>query len=237
MGKEANYNSSIASHYAAYRPPLHEHILKQCLGERHFESGLDIGCGMGHSSVALSKWCEDVTGIEPSKDMLACAIASPGICYRALSSGFLPFAEDTFDIITFAGSWYYARSQVMAKETYRLTQPNGVILCYDFAVDLGEIERYFKRKSNPVAYDHTSNLDQYNDIPLQKINQKEQSHSLQIQPNELAHLLLAEQGWHNYLPALDTCELIRVIEESSISNILPCTLYFTHYIKAKKVRP
>lgn len=233
MDKDTNYDTSVAAHYAAYRPPLHEQILKKVLGDRHFLFGLDVGCGMGHSALALSNWCEDVTGVEPSKPMLTHALASPRVSYNQLSSpGQLPFEEATFDIVTFAGSWFYAHSPEMARETYRVAQPNGVILCYDFALDLAEVATFFNHISNPVTYDHTLNFDPYSNIPLKKINQEQQSYSLQLSQDELAHLLLAEDGWRDYLPSLDAGELGQVLKDAAISKVLPCTLYFTHYVKS-----
>ena len=66
------YTETVAAHYAAYRPPLHPHILKRVLSNAGtFAVGLDIGCGTGRSSVALTPFCERVFAIDPSDSMLA----------------------------------------------------------------------------------------------------------------------------------------------------------------------
>ncbi len=227
----STYNARIATHYAAYRPPLHERILKECLGQASFRAGLDVGCGMGHSSVALSKWCETVTGLEPSVDMLTNALKLPTISYESYSPGPLPFSSSTFDIVTYAGSWYYAHSGVMVDETIRVIGPEGIILCYDFALDLTEIEEYFNWNPGPSGYDHAINFDLYETGQLEKIDQAEQTSGLQIQPEELAHLLLAEEGWHDHLPVTDFSELSDILARASLADILPCTLYYTLYRK------
>ncbi|WP_436716151.1 class I SAM-dependent methyltransferase [Roseiconus lacunae] len=50
------YTDAVASHYAAYRPPLHELILMRVISNQtRFCDGLDVGCGTGRSSGALAK--------------------------------------------------------------------------------------------------------------------------------------------------------------------------------------
>ncbi len=65
------YNQAVAEHYAAFRPPLHQLILKKLLnpGER-LQSGLDIGSGTGYSAIALSGYCDHVIGLDPSESMI-----------------------------------------------------------------------------------------------------------------------------------------------------------------------
>ena len=78
-----NYSKSIAQHYAAYRPPLHEVILTSFLNAKNrFDKGLDIGCGNGYSSIALAKWCDQVYGIEVSQKMLETAKKHPKVHYQ-----------------------------------------------------------------------------------------------------------------------------------------------------------
>ena len=60
------YDETIAIHYAAYRPPLHEIILKKSLNSAgNPRIGLDIGCGTSRSSQALKEYCHYVVGIDP----------------------------------------------------------------------------------------------------------------------------------------------------------------------------
>lgn len=69
------YDRAIATHYSAYRPPLHDIILEYVLLENEiFSVGLDVGCGTGYSAIALTKYCSQVHGIEPSSSMLQEAI-------------------------------------------------------------------------------------------------------------------------------------------------------------------
>ena len=71
MGKNnLEYNFDTAFHYKAYRPPLHTIILDNCIGNLLFEKALDVGCGLGHSSIALTNFCDKVIGYDPSEPMI-----------------------------------------------------------------------------------------------------------------------------------------------------------------------
>ena len=85
-----DYNKQVAYHYSAYRPPLHQRILKEVLGGKRFQSGLDLGCGTGRSAVALKNYCDEVRGVEPSPEMLAHAKPQPGITFLSGSAEQIP---------------------------------------------------------------------------------------------------------------------------------------------------
>jgi len=79
------YDRITAEHYAAYRPPLHQLILSKCLNEnQNFASGLDVGCGTGFSTIALSSFCKKVIGIDPATEMLVRAIDADNVSYAAM---------------------------------------------------------------------------------------------------------------------------------------------------------
>jgi len=64
---------------------------------------LDVGCGTGHFSVFLKEPGTEVTGIDPSPEMLEQAMAlygDRGIQFRKGSAYSLPFADRSFDLVT-----------------------------------------------------------------------------------------------------------------------------------------
>lgn len=120
MGRETDYNAITARHYAAYRPPLHSLILGRCLeDENKFTLGLDIGCGTGQSSIALYEFCERVIGIEPSTEMLSGALTHPHVDYVFFDQERIDFPDNSFDVVTLAGSLFYAKSQILLDEILR----------------------------------------------------------------------------------------------------------------------
>ena len=68
------YDIVDAFNYNTYRPPLHRPILSQCLKNHRFNLALDVGCGVGNSSLGLTHFCKRVIGYDISKAMLKKAI-------------------------------------------------------------------------------------------------------------------------------------------------------------------
>lgn len=131
---QEDYNVKVAEHYAAFRPPLHRLILEKLLtdGER-LETGLDIGCGTGYSSIALSDYCNQVVRLDPSKSMIEQAEEQPSITYvHGNEAKLKDFDSNSFDVVTFAGSRYYAKNQLLFQELLRTLTPNSAIFVYDF---------------------------------------------------------------------------------------------------------
>lgn len=155
---ENDYDQISAYYYLKYRPPLHEYILKKCLSPKHkFTLGLDVGCGTGQSSVALSNYCHRVVGIEPSIYMFENALKHPKIEYQLLHTENLEFEAHSFDIVSFAGSLYYAKSQRMLDEIVRVCQNNAQIVIYDFEIELEPALKYLTDKSDVLEqerYEH-----------------------------------------------------------------------------------
>ena len=150
------YDQQIASHYASYRPPLHQMILNEALGKNtSFQKGLDIGCGTGRSTTALLPYCKKIVGIDPSKEMLSNATPHPSISYNCFDGANLPFRENQFDLITFAGSLFYAKSQRLLNEVIRVSKLGTRVLVYDFEIKtephFGEIRcRFIKQKKGGI---------------------------------------------------------------------------------------
>lgn len=189
------YDKITAFHYAAYRPPLHSMILREHLpASAKYKMGLDVGCGAGHSSIALAKYCEQVIGIDPSREMLDKAITLSNVTYEHIEAGVFGFANDTFDIISLAGSLHYAKSQALLDEVVRSGQKDAKILVYDFEIQLEEFLDLLKvnkktQRDTADEYDHQADFSGLRQDHIHLINQNKALLSLDITSKELAHLL------------------------------------------------
>ncbi len=67
MHKIEEYVIVGALNYKNFRSPLHQPILSQCLKNQAFNLALDVGCGVGHSSIALSHFCKKDIGYDISR--------------------------------------------------------------------------------------------------------------------------------------------------------------------------
>ena len=77
------YGVAGALNYKNFRPPLHQPILSQCLKNQAFNLALDVGCGVGHSSIGLSHFCKRVIGYDISEYMLKHVIKHEKITYTS----------------------------------------------------------------------------------------------------------------------------------------------------------
>ena len=193
-----DYDQTIAFHYAAYRPPLHAHILSEHLDAGVIKPlGIDIGAGTGHSAIALAHFCEKVIGLEPSQAMIDAAIPHPKVAYTLYNGAAFGIADDSGDIITFAGSLFYAKSQMLLDEVVRVSKPDAMVLVYDFEVLLQDILAMLsvgKTPKKPMPYNHQEDFSGLDQSAIKIDGQYTKSVSLDIAMPDLAHLLLSDEN-------------------------------------------
>lgn len=198
------YDLEAAFHYQAYRPALHLPILQSVIGKEQVAAGLDIGCGTGQSALALAHFCTRVTGVEPAPAMLQRAIAHPQVQYHLLEGTQLDFPDNGFQLITFAGSWFYARSQLLLDEVVRVGAQGGQVVLYDFAVLLEPILVMLLPEGQQAAesdYDHQADFAGLDQSGLRLEQQRQDTLSLELTAAEAAHLLLSVKATGKLLAA------------------------------------
>ncbi len=198
--KHNDYDKIIAHHYSSYRPPLHDLILLKSLPSgRVYTSGLDIGCGTGYSTVALKKYCDKVIGIDPSQEMISLANRHPHIRYIQGELIDQSFDNHVFDVVTFAGSLYYAKSQPLLDKLFSITQPGTQIIIYDFDIDLSLILHSLQYQivvHEKEQYNHKEDFSGLHTEGLIKLSSKQEKITVDITLENLTHLLLSSK--HNY---------------------------------------
>jgi ubiquinone/menaquinone biosynthesis C-methylase UbiE len=198
------YDQITAFHYAAYRPPLHLPILTAGLPSTSFDTGLDIGCGTGQSAIALTNFCQQVVGIEPSIDMLNQALPHARIQYQFYDGRTLNFPNQQFNLTTFAGSLYYAKSQRLLDEVIRVSQQDSWIFIYDFKIVLVEVVQLLgvpASQPSAISYDHLTNFDGLQQPHLTLRTKNVQSSALYISIENIVHLLLSSKDNYTLLSA------------------------------------
>ncbi len=196
-----DYDGITAFHYSAYRPQLHHQILTRCLGQEvSFVSGLDIGSGTGQSSLALTNFCNEVVGIEPSQEMLSKALIHPKVTYRSYDKHTIASEDNIFNIVTLAGSLWYAKSQQLLDEICRVGKNKGLVIPYDFDMLLTDILTllgYKANDNNSSAYNHQENFSGLNTNQIEWIEAINEQIEFNISIQNLGHLILSEK--ENYL--------------------------------------
>lgn len=230
------YHQATAIHYAAYRPPLHGIILERVLSPQEvFKQGLDVGCGTGYSAIALAKYCSQVYGVDPSLAMLTAATPHPKITYRQGSGENLPIPNDSIDVVTFAGSLSYTKSQLLIAELKRICCSKATIIVYDFEVLLNHIlvdcgiNPQQKAASN---YNHEINFSDR--LDFQEITVGKEQINLEVTATELAHVLLSASYRYDafaqqYAIADPFMKLVKELENAKAQHLLKVNIYFAHY--------
>ncbi|WP_234495959.1 class I SAM-dependent methyltransferase [Vibrio maritimus] len=187
------YNDQVSKHYAAYRPPIHGLILKQAIEsiKPSFEKGLDIGCGTGLSSNALAAFCCEVVGIDPSAEMLANASLSHGVSFVQGTGDNLPLTDSSVDIVTFAGSLSYAKSDKLVDEILRVGNEDVTVVAYDFEVLLDDVLTSLGITLPPStsSYNHAENFSEFEVLTEIAVHQSRLV--IPVSSEQLAHVLFS----------------------------------------------
>ncbi|MCB0323533.1 MAG: methyltransferase domain-containing protein [Bdellovibrionales bacterium] len=128
---------------------------------------LDVGCGTG---VVLSHAIErgyTVSGIDPSRGMLAQALEQrrlPANCLICGSATELPFASASFDVVLASGSLVHVPDIAKAAaEIVRVTRPGGTIRILDHASPVKRgwttpLATLFSQLSGDVLHDYAAHF-------------------------------------------------------------------------------
>ncbi|MEM6676632.1 MAG: class I SAM-dependent methyltransferase [Pseudomonadota bacterium] len=188
-----DYGSIAARHYAAFRPPLHRGIVAEALGDQRFALGLDIGCGAGASTVALTGFCDAVIGTDPSAAMLAQAIEHPDIAYRQGSATQLPADAQAVDLVSAAGVLPYVDRPAFLEELRRVCRAGAQLLIYDFRVDTAVLKACLPPvgEGGGSQYDHSLSL--IDEPGFETLATGNRRTTFAVTATEAAHLLLSNE--------------------------------------------
>jgi SAM-dependent methyltransferase len=189
MTEGSAYTKNEANHYQSYRPPLHHELLEHCLKSKHFETALDVGCGVGTSTIALTNYCKQVNGYDPSVEMIQKASEHSAIKYYSD----LNRLDNHYNLIVFFGSLFYVNTKQLAFFTQKQRQ-NDVLLCCDFKVNYSTILKALGISVGPYKYDHAKNLSSYGDTLYDLLRSERLETCFTCDRNEVAHLLLSEDA-------------------------------------------
>lgn len=95
---------------------------------------LDVGCGSGMAAELAAARGARVTGVDAAEPMLAIARSrTPAGDFRCADLEALPFADESFDVVTGFNSLQYACNPVAAlREAGRVTQRDGAVVIMTF---------------------------------------------------------------------------------------------------------
>ena len=123
-----------ATRYARARPRYQGQVLEtaaRVLGiDRPVRWAVDVGCGTGHSSMALAALAGRVVAIDSARKMLEVAEASDEIGYLAAAAERLPVRTGAVDLVTAGAVFHWLDGSVFLEEARRVLRPEGALVCY-----------------------------------------------------------------------------------------------------------
>jgi len=230
------YNSIVANHYAAYRPPIHHMILRRVLpSQETYGNGLDIGCGTGYSTVALTEHCEHVYGVDPSPSMLSKATKHERIRYLTGAGDCIPLLDNSVDLVTFAGSLFYAKNEATFQELKRVCRKGAIVIVYDFEILLEDslLRLGVGLPDGSSNYNHALNLSDVTDFTESLV--RTEKIQLAATAPEFAHILLSNLDRYNvfvkkYGVNDPFSVIVRTIESTEKEFPLQADVYYAKYL-------
>ncbi|XP_030066046.1 putative methyltransferase DDB_G0268948 [Microcaecilia unicolor] len=130
-----------ASLYQKYRLPPPDEVQKLILSyleekkQKPFSLAVDIGCGTGQSTRALSSHFEKIVGTDISKAQIEeakRASCASNISYCVSPAEELPFEDSSVDLITAAAAAHWFNIKKFLKEADRILKPSGCMALYSY---------------------------------------------------------------------------------------------------------
>lgn len=101
------------------------------IGDSHFGRAVDVGCGTGISTVALSPLAETIIGVDPSSTMLDHAVAAANVTYMVGSAEDLPLDDGVYDLIGVGSAVHWFDRDRFLAEASRIAAPGAWLVVHD----------------------------------------------------------------------------------------------------------
>jgi SAM-dependent methyltransferase len=126
---------TAAERYANGRPFFHPLAMKKigaiCCESGRIDRALDVGCGTGHSTLALLEVANEIVGLDNSAEMLSRAAAHVRIRYVEGRAEQLPFDDASCGLMTVGLAFHWFDHQEFLLEARRVLRPGGWLVIYN----------------------------------------------------------------------------------------------------------
>ncbi|WP_425616479.1 class I SAM-dependent methyltransferase [Anatilimnocola sp. NA78] len=132
---------SAAQRYATARPYFHPLVMDKIVGftkVAKFGRAIDIACGTGLSSRALTAIADQVAAVDISPEMLAEALPHERIHYQVSPAERTPFDSASFDLATVGLAFHWFDQAAFLREAKRILALGGWLVIYNSGF-LGEM--------------------------------------------------------------------------------------------------
>lgn len=127
--------SRVAPDYRLFRPGyppgLFEWLARSAPAR---EAALDLGCGNGQATVALTRWFDRVVGVDPSQPQIAEAPVHRQITWRVAPAEDTGLAAHSFDLVTVAQALHWFHQERFAAEVRRVARPGALVAVFTYGL-------------------------------------------------------------------------------------------------------
>lgn len=126
-------HDAAAQRYAKSRPYFHPLVMQKITattGISLFAHAIDVCCGTGMSTLALTEIAERITGADGSAEMLGQAPRDPRISYICCPAEQLQADDASADLMTMAMAFHWVDRARFLAEARRVLRPDGWLVIY-----------------------------------------------------------------------------------------------------------
>lgn len=190
---------------------------------------LDVACGTGQSTLALKEVASQVVGTDTSREMLARAPREAGVRYVEAPAEDLPFADDSFRLVTVALALHWFERSRFLTEARRVLDPGGWLVVYD-NVFLGEMkenpkherwyrEDYLARYPSPPRNKEPLTEDECRKHGLRLVEKERYTNEVSFSIEELTGYLMTQS---NVVGAIESgAESLESVHTWLVSSLTP----------------
>lgn len=201
-------HASAAARYARSRPFFHPIVMERIRLNLRLKGrlpvGVDVGCGTGQSSLALTELVDQVLACDIAYEMLAHAPEHPFIRFEHGAGERIPFETQIADLLTVSQAFHWLERAAFLREAHRVLKPGGVLAIYwnDFYGEMRENpdyrrwvrEVYLARYPKPPRYDQPFTDEEARQHGFVFISRERYTNVISYTPELLAQLLMTHSN-------------------------------------------
>jgi ubiquinone/menaquinone biosynthesis C-methylase UbiE len=196
-----------AKRYHTYRPRYHHIPLREVRNYvgNDFVASLDVACGTGHATDAISRISKKTVGCDLSESMLREARSHFPLEFVKANAESLPFADSTFDFVSISMAFHWVNQEKFLTEARRVLMPGGYLAIdnYGFvgavSADSAKqgahrqlLEQYLPAASRLPGH---PNEDLANKAKMKMVKEITYEHVMSLNSHEFTNLLMT---WSNF---------------------------------------